>query len=344
MAIDMTENGEIEVTAFMPIPEKLAEGGGSGGGKGGQDEQPFFTVSGRGVSVAHAYSNIRYKSKYRPYLGHLGLVVFSESVARKGLQPLIDVLERNFKVNRNVLLIVAQDRAKDLLEVEVSAEPNLADYYTSFFEDENLDDAKFKTDLGQYLVQQADPGQESALPLMTAKEEEGKKTPELVGTAVIKDGKLAGSLGFGESRGYALAAGGTTQGVITVTGFDESGQFITVEIRRAKPEFQVEVSGDQISARFSIELSLVTREFTGQELDEDLVPRIESAVGKRLQQDFEAAFAKAQSMNADIFGIGRLVYYKHHNIWSRIDWNQVFPTLPIEVTVQPRLSPSGVTK
>lgn len=343
MAVDELNSGEIEVTVFMPIPEKLAEGKGTSGG-GGSEGPPFFTASGTGKTVAQAYSRIRYKSKYRPYLGHLGVVIFSDKVARKGLESPVDFLERNFEVNRNIVLIVARDKASNLLEVEVSAEPNLADYYKSFFEEENLDDAKFNKDLGLYLVEQADPGQDSALPYMTTTKDQGQNVPKLLGAAVIKNGKMVGQLTEDEVRGYALATSRTRTGILTVTGFGKPGEYATVEIGGVRPQYKINVQGQNISVDFTARVNITAYEFTGRELNEDFMPKIEEAVNKRLKQDFEAAFAKAKTLNADIFGIGKRVYYKHNNVWNKITWDAIFPTIPVNVSVKSRLSSLGATK
>ncbi|MNV88192.1 Spore germination protein B3 precursor [compost metagenome] len=74
-----------------------------------------------------------------------------------------------------------------------------------------------------------------------------------------------------------------------------------------------------------------------------------------LEQKYEEELHKAvsgvitasqQEFKSDIFGFGRKVHIDHPYVWKEIkdDWNELYPTVPVEVKIEVKIERIGRTQ
>ncbi|NLT94509.1 MAG: hypothetical protein GXW85_03070 [Clostridia bacterium] len=109
------EGGDYQITTQMALPA-LLEGGGGG------EEPPVWLVSGKGRTIFEAIRDVNTRSARKPFWGHLNVIVFGEEVAKDGLVPVLDLLSRGKELRRSNYVVVAQGKAKDILEAQPKLE------------------------------------------------------------------------------------------------------------------------------------------------------------------------------------------------------------------------------
>lgn len=364
VALDKAEE-QIELSVQFAITAALGESG-MGGGGGGGSEAPVWTVSYKADDLASAIENMRtFIGKY-PFWAHTRVLVIGEELARSGIAPVLDYIMRSRDFRFSTWVMVSEGSAKELLQVtpklsklpaELVAELNLIARETSVSAPRTL------LDLLQQLVEEQ--ASEPILPLLKARkaptpeqgspeqdqkqgqgqqEQPEKKSESLamVGLAAFQGDKMIGKLNAVESRGVLWLRGESRRGSLVVDvpgqGYVVQGQIygrrtlkITQEAGNLKAKITVYQDGD-----------LIEHNLDQFELSSAAIKELDKLLTARIQADVEATLWKIQKeLKTDIIGIGERAYRLYPQVFQSLNWQEYFPTMPIEVEVHASFRRTG---
>jgi spore germination protein KC len=365
VALDLTADGQVELTFSLAINENLAAGE-SGGG----DEVPAWTVSASGKNLGEAISVSRTFSARVPFWFHAEALVIGEDLAKQGIAPTLDYMLRSRTFRLSTPVLVAEGKAKDILQLNPKITKLPGRYLHDLLDQSERGSLSQRQELLQVIKKLiAGPGEEIYLPLVRPKpseEGEGKKggdpdseanggegeskgggeqkPPEalvLEGTAVFSGDKMVGKLNGAETRGMLWLRGESERATVVL---EVPGGTVVQQQIYARRSLQVTEQGGQLRAKILIsqdgdlsELNLPEREVNAETLTE-----LNAALVAKVQADAEAALSKLQhELRADTLGIGERVYRLYPKLFRAVDWREVFPKLPIEVTVEANFRRTG---
>lgn len=363
VAIDKGENGQVELTFSMAITESLA---GSDGGGGGGDV-PAWTVTASGNSLAEAIASSRTFSSRLPFWFHAQALIIGEDLAKDGIAPMLDYALRTRDFRLTTPVFVAEGKAKDVLQLspKITKLPGryIRDLLSTSRENSTAREERL-LDVIEKLI--AGPGEEFFLPLIRPKPKEAnegekgeaggggesgqgggkpEEKPEalvLEGTAVFVDDKLVGKLNGTETRGMLWLRGETQRATVMVRM--ENGVVAQQQIY-ARRTLRVEREGDQLRVAIGVFQDGDVLEYSipeDIELNAFTLSEMDAALTATIQSEVEAALRKLQQdLRADTLGIGRRVYHLYPELFNSLDWRQVFPDIPVEVTVQANFRRTG---
>jgi spore germination protein KC len=327
IAFDQPEEGEgIKVTIQTPIPRLMRPG------EGGGEEKPFVLLSVTEKTIGEAFTQLQRQLDRDMFIGHTHLLLFGDKLARKkGIEGVLDIFKRDFRVQRITQLAVVQGEASGILELQPTLEQDPSTFIENVLSKRGGSSLDVTTDLGKYLVVVADEGYEPVLPRLF------KKGDSIAtgGMAVIKEGKMVGWLSPRETRGYTILVNEYDRGRYEIPSPTIPGEIIVVRVRQAESRHRVKLLGDTLQIRTEITGGFETLEFTGpQGPSAKLESELAQAVSKEVAREVRAAIDRAQQLNSDIFGYGRLVRGLYPEYWAKINWSEVFPTLDIKFSAK----------
>lgn len=183
---------------------------------------------------------------------------------------------------------------------------------------------------------------ETNQPLMAALREippkgAGKAEVELSGSAVFKNGKLAGWLSGEETRGLAWIRKEIRNAIISVSCDGESEALIAVELKQIDIDIRSYIKDKKISMEV-----LVTAEGNISEQDapvnvniDEFKANAKKLLEDRVEREIKDSFEKAQKdFQSDVMFFGRYVHIqnkKEWDDWIRDDWEKIFPEIPVAV-------------
>ncbi len=134
--------------------------------------------------------------------------------------------------------------------------------------------------------------------------------------------------------------------VLEMPGFGEE-EYMTVVISQSRGKVIAVPDGD--SVRYELKL-LVDGRIEDQTGSLDLIARpdqvasINRRVAAVIQHDIEMALAKAQSLQADVFGLGWLLYRTRYQGWLQIQdrWHEMFPRIVMDLDIRANIRRSGL--
>lgn len=377
LGFDKGEKDNLVVTVSLANPKVIA--GMSGGGGGGGGGKGTLVVSVETYAPLAAIDLLSSTVDRRISLMHTKSYVFSEELAREGLNKWLSPLLRYRDLRTSSLVFISRGKAKDLIEknnpmLELSPSKQfellskLSKEHGLFINAPFLD---FYEDLLSHSVQPSAPlvashegGLESAKPGDNKAGEidlgkylagevpiSGGNKSQAIGTAVFRGDKMVGTLDGQETRYYMLLRGLFRNGIMSVKD-PQTGDptlpvgFMVHQARSPAYKTSIDENGNvTINVELFLEPEIIGI-YSGINYESpDLKPILEEAFSRKVEQGCQDLIRRTQEeFKADILGFGNHV--KHHFLtvqtWREMNWLGRYPDAQVNVSVHTTIRRTGL--
>lgn len=315
-------------------------------GKNATQDQRVYVVSAEAQSIFEGAKELSTRLPYKFYFKHLRVLVLGEEFAKQeeAMREVLDGISRDFIINKKVRLVVAEGKAKDLLEHKLKAkrqeviEGALISMFThgkeaSTYTTQTLSDFIKETDYTNVAL--------------TPKAKIGDEDIQIYGESIFKNYRLIGELDKNENRILVLLKGQEKEALIVAPFKDIT---ISYSVSKSKVKQKLIKEGENIKIHMDmvIEGELQEYYFMGKTKDsrEKILLDMEKAIEDKVKKDMDKTIEKLQKQyKADALGIGEYISKFHPKIWKEIenDWDQVFSEIDIEVKIDAKIKRRGLT-
>jgi len=333
MGVENTDQVQLTAQIFKPVELK------------GNSDSFYLNVQSSGETVFDALRNLTRHISRKVYLPHNQVLIFGETAAREGVQEYIDFFVRDHETRLRIDVLVARNEAGEILEVgsELERTPASAVFY--IIEAQDATSWAMRIPLKEFVSSLLTVTTAPVAPLIEILTEGEKKILNISGMAVFKKDKLVGYLNHKESRGMMWVRDEIRSGIIAISSSSGEGKS-SLEIISAGSQIipVADESGVRVQVRIAVESHIGDRSGSG-ELTLPDVKDLEQKGTAVIKQEVAAALAKAQELNADIFGFGESIYRKYPKQWRELEerWDELFPELEVDVAVDAYIRRSGTT-
>lgn len=376
LGFDKGEKDNLVVTASIANPKVFAGMAGGGGGNGGKGT---LVVSTETYAPIAAIDLLNTAVERRISLMHAKTYVFSEELAREGLNKWLTPLLRYRELRTTSLIVVCRGKAKDFMEknnpiLELSPTKqfellNKLSYEHGLFLNTQL--LGFNEDLKSHSIQPSAPlvashegSLESAKPGVNKGGENdlgkylagevpisGGNKSQIIGTAVFRGDKMVGTLNGQETRYYMMLRGLFRNGIMSVTDplAADPTSLVGFTVRQARrPEYKTSIDENgnvSINVDIYLEPEIIGL-FSGINYESpDLKPTLEEAFSREVQQGCQNLIRRTQEeFKADIFGFG--YHVKHHfwtvQTWREMNWLDRYSDAQVNVSVHSIIRRTGL--
>lgn len=355
MAIEPGKNGMLRLTMEVLNPaEAQRVQTGSGG-----PATLLYTMEGK--SISEASSRMNEMVERRIIFSHIHMVVVDESIARKGLNQIMDVLQRSRFVREDVLLLIAKDSpASDVLKIMYPSGQyaswklrlQINHFYRSW-------GGTPKSTLYNYTDAILSEGREPVLAAISVlgdvKKSENSKnitasSPEVIvkcaGSAVFKEDKLIGFITVPETRllnlirdeikGTSFAVPVKSNQEIATIRMYPMHTAMDVSLKDGRPNVKLNISGEGRVSSIDSDLPLDTAAGYRE---------LEHIESNYLNEQIKATIGHVQKeFGVDIFGFGEYLNHHHYSQFkiAKKDWNDHFKEANIKVSSRIAISRSDL--
>lgn len=351
-----SETEQYKIIAQIANPLGMGE---SQNGGSTNRQTPCWTITAMGHTPVEAARDLAKESTRELFWSHVATVLFSEQLARRGISPVLDLIERSRQLRTIERPAVVEGdlaalMAADFPLEETGARGLMRQMVTIIFErgmfpsktirELNITAALPGKELflGRLLVTSGIEGDES-----TQEGEGAAPNPvEIRGGAVFKGDRMLDWLDERETAGWNWVGGRIDRAIIIVKSPLEEGEYLTVEIFQALAQVKPVKNGDEIRIQVKISMEGRLDDATSlQELEPADIETIERRMTEVVRNDIEGLLAKAQALNSDILGLGNAIYRKMPREWIKIEdsWDELFPRLTADIEIKAELRRSGLT-
>lgn len=375
LAVGFDKGERDNLVATVSIANPRAVTGTAGGGGGAETTRAVLSVETYApITITNL---INTTVERRLSLQHTKAFVFSEELAREGINRWLLPFIRHHEVRDTASIFVCRGKARDFIEkssplLELSAAKqyeliarisqenglfpsvNVNEFYGSL-KSESIEPTAPLVAVHEGGLESAKPGVEKGGELSLGKyiagevPITGKNKAQFSGTAVFRGDKMTGYLNGQETRFYLMLRGLFNSGLLSVLDpFSEQPEFVGFQVRQARrPKYQVNIDPDgNVSIAVDIfletELAATTGVTTIARLD--LKPTYEEALSSYIEQGCNTLVRRTQEeFGSDICGFGYQVRQHFLTIkhWEEFEWLKRYPDAQINVDVHSRIRRTG---
>jgi len=336
--------GNILLTAQVVKEDKV---GRSGNGGGGESSKAFWNVSSTGNSVFEAVRQLTHKTGNRLFVSHNQVVVFGKDIAKEGLQNYIDFFLRAHEMRPAALILIAEDRASDILDAKPETEKLPAINIAKLDKNYGFTSHFYKVNMKEFASCLMSATKSPIAPLVSVIRDKDGEDIFVSDMAVFKKGKMVGKLNHDEVRGLLWVLGEVKSGVISVPLPDEQGKAV-LEIIKAKSKVTPEIKDGRIVIHVKIkeESSLSEQTVTENPATDSAFEMIQNASAEIIRQEIMAAFDKSRELKADIFGFGEMLHKKYKNEWKILkdNWDDIYQNIDLRIDVETKIIKTDLLK
>jgi spore germination protein len=330
-AVDLENDNRVKITANFPtFPENgeentLAEG--------------LLSASAETLKGARILLNNRAQKPL--VFGQLRLMLFSEELAKQGLEPYVDSLYRDPAVGNRIYLAIAEgDDAASFLEADQESGELSGGYLPDLIE-HNMDTSILPSiNMHQFLFSLYNDGRDPHLPVL----KQGENGDFVWGTALFQGEKLHSMLDHDDSFILKImketARLATKQFEVMNEG---TSNFVVIENISSKAVRKLDKSG--VNPVFTIHITIngAIEDYNGEENldDESIIKGIELSVESQISNQAEDLLKQFQKDSIDPVGFGEKYRSTTRN-WDSDEWkNEIYPNAQFEVRTDLKIIQSG---
>lgn len=341
------------------IPSAISQGVGT---VGGSQQTPVTVYSTRGHTIREAVTMNNIENPRWLFFAHTSVVVISDEVARKGLDPIIDLYLRNPEARETVYLLITEGNARSILEQLMHAEKIPGQGIREIIENESQNSSKLpgimmyelaidltssaKSAVIPEIVVSGEPAETS---LDALKRTTSASKLKLGRLAVLKGDQLAGWLSREEGFGVAFITNQVNTGTIAFQckpsgpkKYDSS-----YRISKSKTKLTPEKDGDHYKMRMDIQLSgtllesLCDLDFNQPAVIKQLEQQLQNEVISIINRSFLAT----KRLKVDVLGFADEIHRKYPKEWKTLseDWSSSYVKMAIDPHVTVKVERVGLT-
>lgn len=342
--IDRGEQERVKLSVQVFLPKTISSGGGEDKG-GGSGKATTLIGTHEGSSISDALSKLQANLARRIFWGQCRVFVFSEEIAREGIEDHLDFLLRHPQIRDRAYVFVSKEEARQTIDFQSQLERHSGEVIKELT----------RLNIGaQTTIQELDEmitegGRAAVVPyLVTKKPEEKNKPPAYPeGSAVFKEDRMVGVLTEKETRGvlwlsdevkgYTVTVEGGNEGELALNPVSAKTRMIpSIQNGRWRMTFRVVTEGAAIQNNTKWDLE-----------DKQSVIEADQVFQQSVKARIEAVVRKLQhELNADVVNIGEEFHRKYPQQWKQIErerrWDEKFQEVEIVIEVEAHINRQGM--
>jgi spore germination protein len=331
--ISKKDDEQLEITATFPIITK----------KGQYDRK---TLSVTAKSSKSAREKLKYETNLQLVSGQVRVALFGTELAERGLLPILDTFVRDPSIGARVNLALGKGTASDIINVPIENEGQNATFLEQFITKLHKENERADYNLFQFMRDYYDDGIDPILPVFKAE----KTNIKYEGIGLFMEDKLIDFLNPQDSHMLFFLRDEIIRGDLDFEIELQEGKKDTIMLSYVQTDHHIKVLSNQPNEmNVIIEIAVLgdVVEFTGDAdlSDPKLQKKLEKMLAKKIDEKSKKLIVKIQELKVDPIGLGRHIRNSmKYKDWKKIDWQQVYKDMNIEVKTTVQFSNTGKWK
>jgi spore germination protein len=295
------------------------------------------TITGSGATSKEVKEDANNKVRHPLVSGQLRLALYSKSLAKNGIYPVIDTIMRDPSIGTLIQMAIVDGETKEVLTLKSKQKDNVALYIQEMLE-QNMDSGKLPfSDFNTFMFQYFQEGQDPYLPLIKIEGED----IQISGIAIFKEDKYEIEISRKYQFIFKSLVEKSKQGVQQF--ILENGDKVVIDNIKSKPKYEVKMESGKPS--FDIHVKIVARiqEYASSKPISlpNITPEISKQIENQLEKDGLSIIKKFQENNVDPLGLGSK-FEAHQRNFDKTKWEDQYSEAKINLKVKVQTLHSGI--
>lgn len=292
------------------------------------------------TSVGIGFSILNNLSTNELNLSHCSAIIFSEELAREGINPHINNLANNIEIRPTANIIISNNKAQDFLIASSAAKDISAKYYNSLLESSETTSYVSMSSLSNFYAALHDDVRQ---PIAVYGYSDGSDIENL-GISVFENDKFIGRLSGVETIMHNIFTNKLDSSTISLTSPIDNKSILDIKISLDK-NTQISVNYDETTPTLNCDIYLegkilsAARNYSFTNSEE--VALLEEAINKKIMQEATNYLNKiSHEYNSDIVGFYGFLKrnYLTYEELNNINWYEAFKNSTFNIRPNIRLT------
>lgn len=300
----------------------------------------IYKISSYGINFEEARFYDDIKSPFPIFLGAIKTVVFSQSYAKDGILPYINIIDRMYDYRKTILPVVSRETPKEIFNLNVPNDLSPGLLIEDIIRNLGQTGKGVYITFGDILNSISLEKIGFILPYIGI---ENRFISFLGFAALNEDGKLIDVIDINKSKGivYLLS---NNPNLTEYTSLKDTSNLVSITTMNFKRKIKTDYSDDKVI--INIDLKLKEKlEYSYKEttLTDSDITELENTISDKIEGYITNIISKAQEdYKCDIFGL--LKYFRAQNpkAYKTIDWKEKFPKAQVNVNVDVEIVSKGL--
>lgn len=307
-------------------------------------------IEGEGESVYSAIQNAMVLAGGAMFANHCKIIVLGESLAREGVDDVVNLVLRSPGFRKTLDVLVAKDTTARSVMNGKAVKSDITSFELSKLLRSNADTMNNTKSVSMYELHEKllSDCPSAVIPAVFLKENNGEESVCVEGTAVFHQSRLKGFLSAEQSKLYDLVEENADNGYLSYKDPSLSQKPISARVKKSSAQATPFIEGERLSLRLDVQTELILEGSSPLDidlLDEQSVDRIERDFGNHLSSEIENLIEELQGESeTDIFDFYKEFEDCYRQEWQTLkaDWPSRFRDMDVEVTTSVKIVGSGL--
>ncbi|MBW7474186.1 Ger(x)C family spore germination protein [Paenibacillus oenotherae] len=337
VAIDKTKGNKYKLTTqiYKPAQKTSTQGGGS--------TLSYVIIETEDETLFEAVRDITIQVGRRAQWAHMRVILLGEDVARKeDIGSVLEYFYRDHEARLTTKVQVTRGKAGGYLKVKPKIEQTVSQQLNRIQQAVARNAGKTADinllSLAHYLRSEVP---NVAIPLASRAKGSSSSIP-IAGAAMIKEGKMVGSLNGKQMESLTILTNQYRKGVLQFLSVPSENEqrrgFENIEVEKVRTNWKLAVKGGAIHAVLKVKVTgnIGTLKYTKLETREDEL-KLRREVQQSVKDQLHEIISLLQKKGIDLLGLGNRIYREKPQLWKKWkpDWERRFAesTFDIQVSV-----------
>jgi spore germination protein KC len=292
--VDDEDNVVLYTEAFKPF---------KGSGQGTEKGQRIL-FKGLGKTLFEAVRDANLTSSYKNNYTQNRAIIFSQKAAERGIDRVIDFLDRDQEVLLRAYVFVYVGDIEPLMKLQLKEEEYIGVYLYNLIQNVGVASRAVSVTFNQYMTRRLMGSKTEVIPVLRIRKESLEEGLELDGGAIMEQDKMKALLPRRESQGYNFLTDQVKSGTLEVTNPVNENVFVTLEILNSDTNTELEVINNKIKLKKYIRTRVTIGEAQDKlVLDNSTRKFIEKNAEENIRKYSKQLFEEFKLKDLDIFHI-----------------------------------------
>jgi spore germination protein len=283
--------------------------------------------------------------------GKIQQFLIEDSLASKGINNLLEVIERDSTDPPTAFVIITESSPKDIFEALQGYEdkPAPAFYIHDLIKSNIKSSYVPETSIFQFSTLYFSPGIDPVAAIIKHQSDKGKGV-EITGTALFAGDKFVGKIDVKETP-FLLAMMGKMKRSVFISKKvqekepDNNKKGCAISITKAKRKLSVDMLDNKPKVNISLKLNATIADFKWNKMyDSDFEQYLEGVISAEIKEICERILRHTQEVGSDPIGIGDIIRAKHNSYWESVNWENAYKDVIFNVDVNVNIMNHGVIR
>ena len=327
LGYDYYDESHILGTITTPI---YAHTGGSGQVQATADTYSVVSHIGRTLNTL-----LESRSEFPLEIGKLLVILYGKDLAKGGLFPYIDVVNRNPDVGRTISLAVVDGRAETILNHKFTTDQLVSAYLNDLIQ-HNTKASFPKNNLHEFLYSYFGDGMDPFMPLLKLKQHH----VEIEGIALFKGDNYVDYLPFEYAYPFKMMFESFNDGSYEVP--INRNHYMSITNISSKVDYKVEnASSNRPIIYINVKEKGFLRESSSTMQPKQNIKEIERIMERTLEREGNQILEMLKKLGVDPLRLGDKVR-SYDRGWSEEKWRAIYPHVTVKLDVRTTLAQTGI--